>query len=146
MIRGGSLRVGDKLPSVRMLCRARKLSPTTVLRSYAALESAGLIQSKARSGYYVCARPKPPVPRPSLPNAGSTRVAVSDLVFDTLDASRNRKVVPLGSAFPGPAQFPWIKLARYLGASARRMDPWSTVESLPPGSMELRRQIARGYL
>lgn len=26
------------------------------------------------------------------------------------------------------------------------MDPWSTVESLPPGSDELRRQVARRYL
>jgi DNA-binding transcriptional MocR family regulator len=42
--------------------------------------------------------------------------------------------------------FPWPKLARYLGSAARRMDPWSTVESLPPGSAELRRQIARRYL
>jgi len=146
MIRGGSLRVGDKLPSVRTLCRARKLSPTTILRAYLSLESAGLIQSRPRSGYYVSARPKPPAPLPSSPKSDSTRVAVSDLVFATLDASRNRRVIPLGSAFPGPAQFPWIKLARYLGASARRMDPWSTVESLPPGSIELRRQIARRYL
>jgi len=42
--------------------------------------------------------------------------------------------------------FPWEKLARHLGRAARHMDPWSTVESLPPGSAELRRQIARRYL
>ena len=71
---------------------------------------------------------------------------VSDLVFDILDASRNRDVVPLGSAFPGPTLFPWATLARYLGSSARRMDPWSTVESITPGSIELRRQIALRYL
>jgi DNA-binding transcriptional MocR family regulator len=146
MIRGGSLQAGDKIPSVRMLCHARRVSPSTVLRAYSMLELAGLIQATPRSGYYVSVRPKPPVPRPSMPTARSTRVAVSDLVFDVLEASRNREVVPLGSAFPGPAQFPWKKLARYLGSSARRMDPWSTVESLPPGSVELRRQIARRYL
>src|ERR1700736_6271560 len=146
MIRGGTLQVGDKLPSVRMFCHARGVSPSTVLRAYSMLELAGLIQAKPRSGYYVSSRPKPPVPGSSMPKASSTRVAVSDLVFDTLEASRSRKMVPLGSAFPGPAQFPWKKLARYLGRSARRMDPWSTVESLPPGSMELRRQIARRYL
>src|SRR6202012_2945744 len=33
-----------------------------------------------------------------------------------------------------------------LGQSARRMDPWSTVENLPSGSVELRRQISRRYL
>jgi DNA-binding transcriptional MocR family regulator len=55
-------------------------------------------------------------------------------------------VVPLGSAFPSPMQFPWPKLARCLGSSARHLDPWSTVESLPPGSVDLRRQIAKRYL
>jgi DNA-binding transcriptional MocR family regulator len=146
MIRSGSLRAADKLPSVRTLCRTRSVSPSTVLRAYSSLELAGLIRSKPRSGYYVCAKSKPPIPRPSIPKPSSTRVAVSDLVFDTLEASRSREVVPLGSAFPGPGQFPWMNLARYLGSSARRMDPWSTIESLPPGSIELRRQIARRYL
>lgn len=146
MIRSGSLRVGDKLPSVRTLCHARSVSPSTILRAYSSLELAGLIQSRPRSGYYVSARPKPPVPRSSIPKPSSTLVTVSDLVFDILEASRSREVVPLGSAFPSPNLFPWTNLARYLGGSARRMDPYSTVEALPPGSLELRRQIARRYL
>jgi len=146
LIRGGSLRLGDKMPSVRMLCQSRGVSPSTVLRAYSLLELAGLIQARPRSCYYVSVRPKPPIPKSPAPRSNSTRVTVSDLVFDILEASRNREVVPLGSAFPGPAQFPWTKLARYLGSSARRMDPWNTVESLPPGSIELRRQITRRYL
>src|ERR1700733_12554851 len=117
MIRGGSLGAGDKLPSVRALCQARSVSPSTVLRAYSMLELAGLIRPRPRSGYYVSASPKPPVPRSSMPKPSSTRVNVSDLVFDILDASRNRSVVPLGSAFPGPTQFPWATLARYLGSS-----------------------------
>jgi DNA-binding transcriptional MocR family regulator len=147
MICGGSLRPGDVLPSVRALSRTRGVSPSTVLHAYGTLESAGLIEPRPRSGYYVSkfSRP-PPAPRVSTPRSSSTRVAVSDLVFETLEASRSRGVVPLGSAFPGPSLFPWAKLARYLGSSARRMDPWSTVESLPPGSVDLRRQIARRYL
>ena len=147
MIRGGSLAAGDQLPSIRSLCRSRKVSPATVLRAYEALEADGLIESRPRSGYYVRELQKPPMlPRTSRPKASSTRLAVSDLVFQTLEASRNRQVVPLGSAFPSPMQFPWPTLARFLGSSARRLDPWSTVESLPPGSIELRRQIAKRYL
>lgn len=147
MIRGGTLRSGDPLPSVRALCQARNVSPSTVLRAYEILESGGLIEARPRSGYYVSQKHSAaPAPRTSTPKSSSTRVAVSDLVFETLDASRNRDVVPLGSAFPSPTLFPWAKLARYLGSSARHLDPWSTVESLPPGSIELRRQIARRYL
>jgi DNA-binding transcriptional MocR family regulator len=147
MIRGGSLSAGDQLPSIRSLCESRKVSPATVLKAYEPLEAGGLIEARARSGYYVRERQKPPMlPRTSRPKASSTRLEVSDLVFQTLEASRHREIVPLGSAFPSPSQFPWPKLARYLGSSARHLDPWSTVESLPPGSIELRREIAKRYL
>ncbi len=147
MIRGGTLRPGDKLPSVRELSQTRGVSPTSVLHAYDTLVCEGLIDSRPRSGYYVSVR-RPPAeaPRASAPKSASTRLLVSDLVFDILEASRDREVVPLGSAFPSPNLFPWAKLARSLGSSARRMNPWSTVESLPPGSMELRRQIAQRYL
>jgi DNA-binding transcriptional MocR family regulator len=147
MIRGGSLSAGDRLPSVRALSRSRKVSPSTVLKAYEALEANGLVEARPRSGYYVRVLPTQPLrPRTSRPKASSTRLTVSDFVFETLEASRNREVVPLGSAFPSPMQFPWPKLARCLGSSARHLDPWATVESLPPGSVDLRRQIAKRYL
>lgn len=147
MIRGGTLRCGEKLPSVREFCRTRGVSAATVLHAYDTLVAEGLIESSPRSGYYVLAPRKTATsPRTTKPKAQSTRVQVSDMVFDTLEASRDREVVPLGSAFPSPILFPWNKLARYLGGSARHMNPWSTVASLPPGDLELRRQIARRYL
>lgn len=147
MIRGGTLTAGDALPSIRALCEQRGVSPSTILRAYESLESDGLIEARSRSGYYVLApRKTPSQPRSSSPRSNSTRLDVSDLVFETLEASRDRNVIPLGSAFPSPTLFPWSKLARYLGSTARHMDPWQTVEGLPPGSVELRRQIARRYL
>jgi DNA-binding transcriptional MocR family regulator len=147
MIRGGTLRPGDALPSVRELCHTRKVSPSTVLRAYETLELERLVEAKARSGFYVAEhREAAAQPDISRPKSRSTRLNVSDLVFETLEAARNRRVVPLGSAFPSPTLFPWTTLARYLGSSARHTDPWSTVESLPPGSIELRREIARRYL
>src|SRR5688572_3439910 len=148
LIRQGTLQAGDRIPSVRELCRERGVSPATAMRAYDVLEASGLVESRHRSGYYVSNRWQRAAaePRPSRPSSRSTQVDVSNLVFEILEASRHRDVVPLGSAFPSPTLFPWAKLARHLGSSARNMDPWSTVESLPPGSDELRRQIARRYL
>lgn len=148
LIKHGTLRLGDRVPSVRKLCRERDVSPATAMRAYEFLESKGLIQARPRSGYYVSEKWRQPAtePRRSRPSSRQTRVEVSDLVFEILEAARDRDVIPLGSAFPSPTLFPWAKLARHLGSSARHMDPWSTVESLPPGSDELRRQIARRYL
>jgi DNA-binding transcriptional MocR family regulator len=147
MIRGNTLAAGDALPSIRALSGQRSLSPSTILRAYEEMEADGLIEARARSGYYVLGpRKSPSAPRSSSPKTGSTRLDVSDLVFETLQASRDRNVIPLGSAFPSPTLFPWATLARYLGSTARHMDPWQTIEGLPPGSIELRRQIARRYL
>ncbi len=52
---------------------------------------------------------------------------------------------PWGSAFPSPELFPLQQLGRHLAYVSRRLDPWSTVEHLPPGSLELRNQIAQRY-
>ena len=148
LIRKGTLRPGERVPSVRALCRERGLSPATAMRAYEVLEAQGLIETRPRSGYYVSehAGQRAPEPKRSRPRSRSTRVDVDELVFDILMATRQRNVVPLGSAFPSASLFPWNKLARHLGSSARHMDPWSSVESLPPGNEELRRQIVRRYL
>jgi DNA-binding transcriptional MocR family regulator len=147
LIRESTLRPGERVPSIREIVRERRVSPATALRAYELLETRGLIETRPRSGYYVTRRSEhAPVPRRTRAAARTTRVDVSELVFEILDASRDRDVVPLGSAFPSPLLFPWQRLARYLGSAARHMDPWSTVQSLPPGSAELRRQIARRYL
>jgi DNA-binding transcriptional MocR family regulator len=148
LIRHGTLRTGDRVPSVRTLTRERGISPATVMRAYETLEAAGLVETRPRSGYYVSALWQRPAhePRISKPSTKSTRVDIDELVFDILESTRHRDVVPLGSAFPSPTLFPWAKLARHLGSSARHMDPWSTVDSLPPGNEELRRQIAQRYL
>jgi DNA-binding transcriptional MocR family regulator len=148
LIARGTLRAGDRMPSIRQVCRERGMSPATAMRAYESLETRDLIEARPRSGYYVSARWHQPAPEPrrSRPPASSTHLDVSDLIFDILEAARDRDVAPLGSAFPSPTLFPWAKLARHLGSSARRMDPWSTVESLPPGSAELRRLISQRYL
>jgi DNA-binding transcriptional MocR family regulator len=148
LIRHGTLRAGDRMPSVRALCRERGLSPATAMRAYETLEAEGLIDTRPRSGYYVSARWHRPHrgPEHARPSSRSTRVDVDELVFEILESTRQHEAIPFGSAFPSPTLFPWAKLARHLGSSARHMDPWSTVESLPPGNEELRRQIAQRYL
>ncbi len=147
-IEGGVLRAGEKLPSVRALQRQRGVSQATVLQAYYQLEHRGLIESRPRSGYYVSTRWQqlPREPRPSQPSGRSTPVKVSELVFDILERTRHRSLLPLGSAFPSPLLFPHKALGTALARAARTLDPWASVADLPPGSWDLRRQIARRYL
>ena len=77
--------------------------------------------------------------------ARSRAVAVSDLVFEVLAATRREDLTPLGSAFPSADLFPLSKLARAMAAGLRSLSPARIVEDLPPGNERLRRQIALRY-
>ncbi len=47
------LKAGDKLPSVRTVCRQHQVSMSTALQAYYQLEAKSLIEAKPQSGYYV---------------------------------------------------------------------------------------------
>ena len=148
-IRASVLRPGDKLPSVRHTCTSRGVSASTVFQAYYLLEARGLVQARERSGYFVRAvlRRAPPEPeQASQPADQSIAVDVSERVFEALESSMAREVVPLGSAFPSPLLYPLTRLGQCLATSAKSLDPWSTVDDLTPGHAGLRRQIALRYL
>ena len=143
LIQDGTLRAGARAPSIRQLCRERGASPASVVRAYELLEARGLLESRDRSGFFVTRSTAAPRKVPRTRPAG--HVDVSELVFQILESSRLRECVPLGSAFPSPELFPLHQLGRHLGYVSQRLDPWSTVEHLPPGNQALRAQIAQRY-
>lgn len=148
-IHNGTLKPGDRLPSVRQASGTRGVSPATVFEAYYLLESRGLVRSRPRSGYYVAAaaRALPPEPaQASAPDAEARPVEISELVFEILGSAMDREVVPLGSAFPAPHLFPLERLGRATAAGVAGLDPWSTVDDLTPGNLGLRQQIALRYL
>ena len=148
LIVAGTLRAGERLPSVRQACRIHDISPITVTQAYYLLENRGLIEARPRSGYFVRARLGRSLPEPGMtqPVGGSTQLQVSDFIFQILDSVRDPSVVALGSSFPSPYLFPLDKLGRFLASAARKFDPLATVTDLPPGNEELRRQLALRYL
>ena len=148
-IQGGTLKPGDKLPSIRQASSSRHVSPATVFQAYYLLESKGLIRARDRSGYYVAHQAKPLLPepdKPSEPDGAARPVVISALVLGVLESAMSRNVVPLGSAFPSPMLFPFKRLGRATAAAAADLDPWSTVDDLAPGNHALRQQIALRYL
>ncbi|MBL6751582.1 MAG: PLP-dependent aminotransferase family protein [Nevskia sp.] len=147
LIRSGALRAGEKLPSVRALRRQRGVSQSTVLRTYDELQRRGLVEARARSGYFATGGAARVLESPAQvrPPRGAGAVDVAELVFSILRSNQGAATVPLGSAFISPYLFPLARLGKVLGAAARDLDPWTTVADLPPGSWNLRRQIARRY-
>ena len=146
LIRAGTLQPGDRLPSVRQASTNRRISPATVFEAYYLLEARGLIEARPRSGYYVTQRKvRPDTPLTSRPQRRSTAVEISDVVFDVLGSTRDRNVVPLGSAFPSASLFPLQTISRHLSHGMRHLDPRRIVDDLPPGNARLLQQIARRY-
>lgn len=146
-IRAGSLRPGDRLPSVRELKQQRGCSASTVFAAYYHLEAQGLIETRPRSGYFVAQRVRQASSEPDAaqPVDEAMAVDVSTLVFQVLAQARQRDMVPLGSAFPSPALFPLRQLATGLSRALKQMDPWQTMEDLSPGNAALRHQLALRY-
>jgi DNA-binding transcriptional MocR family regulator len=147
LIDSGALKPGQRMPSVREASRHRGLSVVTMLKAYHLLEARGRIVARERSGYFVSSQPRlsPPAPATSQPQAASTAVEKADLIYEVIEAIKQRNVVPLGSAFPSPQLFPFPRLYRSLCRGVRELDPWQTVSALSPGNAELRRQIALRY-
>ena len=52
-VAGGTLRVGDQLPSIRELAGALAVNPTTVVKAYTELERDGVIEMRHGKGAFV---------------------------------------------------------------------------------------------
>jgi len=76
------LRIGDKLPSVRVLSEEYGISTGTAFQAYYHLEGKGLIESRPKSGYYVRFNHKrfPALPSLAQPDASSHEVSVKEMI------------------------------------------------------------------
>src|SRR5690242_3350128 len=82
MIHDEILKIGDKLPSVRMLSEEYGISMGTAFQAYYYLEGKGLIESRPKSGYYVRFNQKrfPALPATPKPEALNESISVDEMV------------------------------------------------------------------
>ncbi|MEA3207239.1 MAG: hypothetical protein QOE70_296 [Chthoniobacter sp.] len=148
LIRSGTLRAGDRIPSVRRASVQHGVSVTTAVQAYLALENRGLIEARPKSGFFVRSQFRDRVlePMASRPAASAQLVAVGSLQSRIFDAARMPDVVPLGAAYPGAENLPVEKLSRVMAAVAREAGARGIAYDMPPGSEQLRRQIAKRSL
>src|SRR5688572_309970 len=147
LIRAGTLRAGDRVPSVRRLSDQQRVSVSTVLQAYQRLEDIGVIEARPQSGYYV-RRPAATMrePEPSKPPRRALNVEVNDLADAVLAYAADPKVVAFGSACAAPELFQLERVRRVLSSMARRDRGALGRYGLPPGTERLRRAVARRAL
>lgn len=147
-VASGVYRQGERVPSVRRLSGQLDVSVSTVIEAYRRLESQGVIEARPQSGYYVRARlwQPPAQPEISKPRSSPTEVNVSAFTLEVLRASRDPDMLQLGVAVPHHSLLPTKLLNGILARIARRDTGRGSGYDFPPGSPELRRQIARRAL
>lgn len=147
LIRAGTLRSGDRVPSVRRLSQQQGVSVATVLQAYQRLEGIGVIEARPQSGFYV-RRPPTAVQEPaaSTPPRRALSVDVNDLADAVLTAANDPRVVAFGAGCPSAELFALERVRRVLARCARRDREALGRYGLPPGSEVLRRAVARRAL
>lgn len=146
-IEAGTLRPGDRLPSLRSLSLQMGLSIPTVRQAYLELERRHQIEARPKSGYFVRARSEAALVRKSKIRRASAPVQVQcrALIDEVFDGIHRPDVLPLGIASPTMA-YPAHKM---LHRALKRVMPYveERMAAYPPtnGDFGLRRQLAYRY-
>ncbi|MBE1159229.1 PLP-dependent aminotransferase family protein [Dyella acidiphila] len=140
----GTLRAGERLPSIRQLALHHGVSAATAVQACLQLEREGLAQARPRSGYFVrAAAPLAPIARSTRRRAPGT--ISNPMLQDVLDMLARSDLLPLHSANAAAELLPQAALTASLTHCLRRT-PQSALDYAPPqGHLELRRQIAQRY-
>ena len=142
-VRANVFRPGDRLPSVRSLCRDHRLSLETVLHSLRVLEDRGLVEARPRSGFYIKLRHRLPEPLTQPLRLEASPVEVSKLRYQAFSIGRSKEVIPLSVAVPSSEILPTAKLGRMISAIARSASAEVVNYAEPAGHHKLRQQLAR---
>jgi DNA-binding transcriptional MocR family regulator len=139
------LRTGDKLPSLRTICREYGVSQNTALNAYYHLESKMLIETRPQSGYYVrYSRIRiPSIPRITHPAAIAGYGDSEQLVSKVYDSLGEDDHLALSLGTPSSELLPIAKLNKGLLQATRTLKGSGVVSDKAEGSERLRRQIAR---
>ncbi len=147
MITDDDLKIGDKLPSVRLLSEEYGISMGTAFQAYYHLEGKGLIESRPKSGYYVRfnQRRYPDLPKIIQPDVLSHDVSVKEMISSIYAdiASHNDKVINLAMAVPDVSLLPAAKINKSVMHALRNSKDHCISYEHTQGNVELRKQIAR---
>lgn len=140
-IKSGQRQPGERMPSLRALCLAKKLSKSTVLNAYSYLEMEGLLESRPRSGYFVKAPYEESAPiiaqRGSNPESVPLPVSTDKVMINIMERGAAFDVLPSKDNKNENRE-----LRQCLSRAYRRQSSYQQNYYNPPqGSEELRRQI-----
>jgi len=147
LITEGTLKPGDRLPSVRKLRQQLSVSTSTVLEAYRLLEDRGLILTRPQSGYYVkqTALRVLQEPAPSQPPPQAHDIDLP-WTFRVINSIQQTELIQLGAAIPAMTFLPTAQLNRLMGKLLREQPMLTHTYGPPAGCEELRSEFAKRML
>jgi DNA-binding transcriptional MocR family regulator len=145
MIADDVLKIGDKLPSVRMLSEEYGISMGTAFQAYYHLEGKGLIESRPKSGYYVRFNHRrfPEMPKQMRPEPISHDVSVKEMISSIYMDIAAPDVINFALAVPDISLLPAAKLNKSVVHALRDTKDHCINYEHTQGNLELRKQIAK---
>ena len=150
LVRNGTLKPGDRAPSLRGLSRLLKVSISTVTQAYQQLQDMGVLRVKPQSGYFIdgsmVAAGASQLPRRVSVSRQPRKVRFGDLFEEIFNLANDPQVVPLGAAVPAVELLPVKGLVRATQRALSRGPEKAVDYCFPPGDADLRHEIARRYM
>ncbi len=145
MIDDETLRIGDKLPSVRVLSEEYGISMGTAFQAYYHLEGRGLIEARPKSGYYVrfSHRRFPQLPDAFKTEAVSHDVSVKEMIASIYADIAAPDVINLALAVPDISLLPAAKINKSVMFALRNSKDHCINYEHTQGNVELRKEIAK---
>jgi DNA-binding transcriptional MocR family regulator len=145
MIHEEVLRIGDRLPSVRVLSEEKGISMGTAFQAYYHLEGKGLIESRPKSGYYVRFNNKRfrdmPITAPVEPELQD--VSMEEMIAQVYQNIAAEDVINFSIAVPSISLLPAAKLNKSVIQALRNSSQHCLQYENVQGNQELRKQVAR---
>src|SRR5579871_492229 len=107
-IENGTLRVGEKAPSIRRLSKQKRVSISTALQAYLWLESRGHLEARPKSGFFV-RRPFSgliPEPRVEMPRQAPQTPGHKEILYTLAASARDPDCIPFAAGCSSPELFP----------------------------------------
>jgi DNA-binding transcriptional MocR family regulator len=145
MIAEDVLKIGDKLPSVRLLSDEYGISMGTAFQAYYHLEGKGLIESRPKSGYYVRFNHKrfPGLPAMVQPDQLLHDVSVKDMITSIYNDIAAHDVINFALAVPDASLLPIAKINKSVVQVLRNYKNSCIDYEHVEGNPELRKQMAK---
>lgn len=142
LIANGVLAPGEKVPSVREICRVQKVSPSTAVRALGNLEAKSLVCAKPRSGFFVQRPSRLPLPSPSAAPAKPQSPRLSEDVARVFNEILAKNTISLGAGAPDHTLLPTGEISRCVSRAARQFASDFGRYAMSEADMTLRREIA----